>query len=189
MAEIIALQYEELLKKNNINENDLPNEALISVKNVKNQKKGIKLMESRGKNITEGQLNKLKFADKAACREISEYVEGSVKEQEEKNQKALVEKQEKETKEKTEREEREKAEKEELEKLKQDPKGIEIEKELAGLFKEGKTTLTAQELKQFAPVSYEVVFKLYQKGSPNGVKTSHYSALETEPEKFTISKN
>jgi hypothetical protein len=69
-----------------------------------------------------------------------------------------------------------------------DPLGLEIEKELKSLVEAGKTKLDADELKEKAPKTYNVVFKNYDEEDDNGVETSNFALIETDVEVFTIKK-
>lgn len=69
-----------------------------------------------------------------------------------------------------------------------DPVGVECEAEMAALFEAGTTELTADEVKKSAPQCYAVIFATYEKDGKNGIETTHYSLIESDPEKFKLSK-
>lgn len=67
-------------------------------------------------------------------------------------------------------------------------KAAKIEGELSAIFESGKNTLTLEELKKFAPVSYKDIFDNYTAGEENGIETSRFALLEKEKETFQLTK-
>lgn len=194
--------YQKLLQEKNISEGELPNDIKIGIKSIKGQERVINMKEKSGKNVADSQLEKIKREDKLVTREIQEWWEAknkgtgtppaSTEEEEKKKKEAEAQakaKLEAEEAAKKEAEAKAKKEKEDaiVELSKQ--KGAQVDTELAGLFKQNKTKLTLEELKTAAPVSYSIVFEAYEQGAENGLATSKFSLLETEPEKFTLTKN
>ncbi len=214
----IELAYKKLLDEHKLTNDKLNEDAITGIDAITDILKGINMLEKRGKQPTQKVLSKIKSLDKWICYEIMDIVDDTNnnspvasaeeiaaqaqaeldaknKADTEAKEKTDKEEKEKADKEKADAEAKEKSEKEEKEKnqntpeMNIDPKGLAIEKELQALLSASRTTLTLSEIKEVAPTSYSAIFDTYKDGEENGIKTSSYSLLETEKEKFTLTKN
>lgn len=168
--------YEKLMSDEKLTLAELPEDAKIGIEAIKKIERMLVISEKKGRKPTAKVLNKLKANDKWVVREILDYMEGKDSKQSEEVPHSVEEVQQDIKTDETKDE------------VKVDEKGLAIDKELQKLIEENTTTLTANELKAKAPRTYAVIFDNYEKGKENGVETSFYKAIETEAEKFTISK-
>ena len=68
--------------------------------------------------------------------------------------------------------------------------GNKIDSELSALLDQGVTEINFMEIRSACPHTYELLFEAYEANKENGVRTSHFEMIETEPnsETFYISK-
>jgi hypothetical protein len=162
--------YQSLLNEYKLNVSDLSEDAQIGIQNIQSIDRMIKLAERKGTKVRTDVIKKLKANDKWVCREILDQIEETNKNTDE----MPFEKEEIEN---------------EIKEAEIDPVGVEIEKELETLMKEGVTELDIETLKSKAPRSYKVIFDNYESEQDNGVETSSYKLIETDLEVFTLTKN
>lgn len=184
----MEFEFQKLLAGNNISESELTDDIKIGIKSIKGQERAINMREKGGKNVAPSQLEKIKREDKVVTRDIQEFIDaknkGGAGDAAAEKEKARLAEEERLKKEKQKKDGVPDAD---LEVSKQ--KGLSIDKELEPLLKSGKTSLTLEEIKTSAPTAYVVIFDTYTSGTlDNGVITSNFSLLETEKEKFTLSK-
>lgn len=213
----IELAYKKLLEEHKLTLDKLNQDAITGIDSITDILKGINMLEKRGKEPSAKIVNKIKSLDKWVCYEILDIVNDTDDntpvataeeiaaaaqkelddkakadlEAKEKADKEAKEKLELEAKEKTDKEAKEKAEKEKNQnnpEMNIDPKGLAIEKELEALLAANRISLTLPELKEVAPSTYDVIFSTYDAAGQNGVRTSNFELLETEKEKFTLTK-
>ncbi len=67
-------------------------------------------------------------------------------------------------------------------------KANKIYSELEELLKQNKISVSLEELKTLAPISYSVIFDTYKDGEENGIEIGDIQLKETENQKFTITK-
>lgn len=178
------LQYEELMTEEGITKKQLP-------KNIIHKTTVLSMTIGRFiKNPNKTNKDKVIALDIEIADAIQDWIEESnVTASAEEQKKAQLESEEKDKAAlKLIEEEKVKKEKEQKEE-KLDPKGVKIDLEFDELIKANKTDLTIEQLKQFAPTAYEVVFDAYEEGGENGVRTSKYLLKEVEKEKFKLSIN
>lgn len=173
--------YQILLRENDLTEAELPKDAKVLISSIRDGEKAMKLNSSKGKTITETAKDKLRLLDEQAVAKILEYIEEK-EEQEELRKKEQEEEERKKNEGKLQKTEESKNAEE------PDAKGLKVDQELAAAILAGKTKLTQEELKELAPVAYDLVFDNYEQGGENGVQTSFYSLIEKE-NLFHISKN
>lgn len=200
--------YEKLMQDENLKLSELPDDAQTGIRGIKDIEKAINLVRKKGAEPTEITMKKLKANDKWVVGEILDYIEeknenppappnDAIKVIEEMKAKA-------EAKKLADEEEENKKKKEEAENLDGEGKGsakgdteestidavgLSIEGELKKLHENDKSEYQLDELRTLAPKTYDVIFENYDDSGDNGVKTSHYSLIETEEKQFTISKN
>jgi len=162
--------YQSLLNEYKLNVSDLSEDAQIGIQNIQSIDRMIKLAERKGTKVRTDVIKKLKANDKWVCREILDQIEDTDKNTDE----MPFEKEEIES---------------EIKEAEIDPVGVEIEKELETLMKEGVTELDIETLKSKAPRSYKVIFDNYESEQDNGIETSGYKIIETDLEVFTLTKN
>lgn len=171
--------YEKLLKEHNINVADLPKDAQIGIKSLKQLAGAIATNEKAGRPVSQEILDKIKANDKWVIREILDYVEEKEIDRGEipNDPKEIIE------------EIEEEAEAHEAEN--DDPNlelGLAIEAELEAQYKAGIKEITLAEIKSKCPKAYETIFKTYEPNGSNGVRTSKFSLIENteKPETFNL---
>ncbi len=169
--------YEKLIAEHKLTIAELPTDAQTGIKSIKEIERAINMVEKKGKTPSAAVMAKVKSFDKWVVREILDYVE------------------EKETNTPAPAVEAEviiaEIKKEEspivAEEKTEDPKGIEIDKELAAMLKEGKIEVSLDELKPLSPTGYDVIFSNYDKGGDNGLSTTNFLLTE-QNDKFILTK-
>ncbi len=195
-----SYKYKELITEEELKEKELP-------ANIQAKIKGLNMAIGRFKaKPTEDNLASINKIDLEICDLIQNHMEEELpseeevaaQEEEARKQKEKEEQDEADrvTAENKKKEENEAAEadrlaKEKAEQEAKDPQGapkkaVKIESELKNLFESGQKTLTLEEIKKGAPVSYKDIFESYKEGEENGVETSRYSLLEKKDEKQTF---
>lgn len=188
--------YEKLMAEHNLTLEELPQDAKIGIDSIAQIKKAINLAEKTGKKIKQSIHDKLKANDKWVAREILDYVQDKKTNKEPLPNPAPV----------VVKEIQDTPPVATTEPVKTDPaattepatepvaepankaEGAKVDAELEALFKEGKTTLTLDEVKSRAKTAYNLIFEAYTTGEQNGVETDKYSLLEGEKEVFTLTK-
>jgi hypothetical protein len=177
----MELRYEKAMEEYDLSYADLSEDAKTGVDGIKDVLKGIAMLEKRGKKVTQKTINKLKAMDKWVYYEILDQVQGTDENEDEmpENPEEVVD----EIKEQAQGSEQPK-QLTEGEKM-----GYEIDAELKKMFDSGKKEWTIEEVKSAAKKTYNILFDTYEEDAENGIKTSSYSLLEKEKQKFVISKN
>lgn len=173
----MELQYEKAMKANGLSYRDLPEDAQTGVDQIKDVLKGFALAERRGLEPSAKALKKLKAMDKWVHYEILDYLHDTDKNDDDIPFEAdeVID----------ELESGEKA----PEKVEADPVGVQVEAELEALYKSGKRTFHIDEIKSSAPMTYDIIWAEYEDDEENGVKTSKYSAVETQDGNFNLKMN
>lgn len=171
----IEYTYEKLIKEKGLSQSELPQDAQIGIKSIKDIEKSINMMEKTGRKVSEKVLNKLKANDKWTTNEILAHVQGKESTQGEIPNAAPVV----------------------IAEIKEegatgevvvDSKGVAIDKELSTLIEVGKTKFTIEELKSASPTSYTVIFDAYKEGEENGIETTFHKLIETEKQTYILTK-
>lgn len=178
----MELEYLRVLEEHNINEKELPADAITGIKDIKSAIRLAKVREAKGEN-SEQYYKKAKTLDKWVTYEILDFINDSdengdkpdfgtdKEEQEEQQQESVVEKN-----------------KEPKELKKPIGDGNKINAELAELYKNGKTDLSINEIRSLAENCYETIFDCYEEGGENGIETSEFSLIEYEEQKYKLTK-
>ena len=179
MSEEEKYAYEKLMADNELTIETLPADAQASIKILKNLENAAAALVKKGKPVTEEAIKAMEVMDKHIVSEVWDYINDTQKAPEEVpvDYKKVIEKM----------KEEEKAETPEQ----VDPLGVAIEAELENLFKGDKREWPLPELAAVAPKAYDALFKAHKPNEENGIQTSKYTLLETDPETklFTLSKN
>jgi hypothetical protein len=162
--------YEKLMEENNLTIAELPADAKQGINQIKKIEKAIKLVQSRGKSVSNDTINQIRVNDKWIVREILDYLEDKD----------------------IDRGEMPNSAEDVIESIEEDntpaadPKGLKIDKELKALFDAGKTSLTIDEIRSSARNAYDVIFETYERGGDNGVETSYYSLIEQQDGDYSL---
>lgn len=174
--------YEKVIAEEKLTLDELPEDAKIGIETIKKIERAIVMTEKKGHKVRPDVANKLKANDKWVTREILEYAETKGKGGEKKPEGTA------EVPHTAEVVVAEIKADEVKDEVKVDEKGLAIDKELAPLFEAGTTAFSTAELKEKAPRTYSIIFDNYKDNEENGVETSYYKVIETEKEKFTLTK-
>ena len=167
--------YQKLMEEYGLSYNDLPEDAKHGIEAIRNIEKAINMAEKNGKAVSSKTMAKIKANDKWVVQEIVDFVEDDDDNDDEMpyNEDEVID----EIKGKE-------------QKLTEEQKyALEIEKELARMHQVGKKQWEGQEIEQFSEVVFDAVFETYhQNDSENGIETTRYSLIESEPQIFTLKK-
>ncbi len=188
----MELRYLELIEEHKLRVSDLPEDAKTGIDNINAIVTAVKMAEKKGRRINASTFKKLEVFDKWVCLEIMDFVNDTTKNNTVKPDATAIIKDIKEgakgdgatTATKT--VDATKSPDAVISPEKQ--KGLDIEAELAEMLKNGNTSLSLEQIKPLAPKAYSLIFDSYEEGGKNGIETTHYSLLETEKEKFTLTK-
>jgi hypothetical protein len=162
--------YEKLMEENDLTIAELPADAKQGINQIKKIEKAIKLVQGRGKSVSNDTINQIRVNDKWIVREILDYLEDKD----------------------IDRGEMPNSAEDVIESIEEDntptadPKGLKIDKELKALFDAGKTSLTIDEIRSSARNAYDVIFETYERGGDNGVETSYYSLIEQQDGDYSL---
>ncbi len=198
----MELQYVKALEKHKLKKSDLPEDAQIGIGSIEEALRALTMLEKKGKKPLDKTLKKLKAMDKWVYYEILDHLNDTEENEEEMpiTPKELVDDVKQQAaaanippvvvppvankkpevppvQNKTNNTETQTG----VETL-----GIEIETELEELHKAGVSQLTFDELKSKAKKTYSLIFDTYDETGDNGVQTTKFSLLETEPKVFTL---
>jgi hypothetical protein len=213
----MELQYENALEEYNLTVADLSEHAKIGIENINSVLKGVNMLQKSGKQVSDKTISKIEAMDKWVYYEILDQVKGSEDnvdelpyEDDEVLEEAELYAEQQEDEEEEEEEEgsedelykkyletdeeyfEESLEEKEVVKptneVQNDTRGALIDKELEVAYKNGKTTITLEELKAISKTAHNVIFTNYEESGDNGIETSYYTLIETDDEVFTLTK-
>ena len=182
----IEFAYQKLMVEHKLTNAQLNEDAITGISAIADIVQGITMLEKRGKEPTQKTISKIRSLDKWVSGEIMDIVNDTNDNAPVATAEELAAQAQKEIDDKAKSDAEVKAGAEQKQEVKVDPKGLKIESELAKLLAENKISLTLDEVKSLAPTAYSVIFDSYKDGEQNGIKTSKFSLLEIEKEKFTL---
>jgi len=169
--------FEKLLKESDLTVTDLPKDAQIGIKSIKQIENAIRMTEKRGQNVSQAVRDKIQANDKWVVREILDFIEDNESQFADLPNPA------------TEVIPEITQETQETQETPQDPTGIKVDNELMAIFETGEENeFTSDELRTLAKNTYSVIFNNYNEDEDNGVQTSNYKLVESQPEVFTLTK-
>jgi len=155
----MVFAYEKLMDEHNLSVSDLPSDAKEAIVEISKMATFVERKKQNGEVVPTSTINKLRLNDKFIVREILDYIDELEEEEDQEKVESV------------------------------DPKGVKVEAELKALYEKGVSTLTLDQISNSAATTYSLIFDGYEDGGKNGVKTSVYSLIESEPEVFKLSKN
>jgi hypothetical protein len=189
----MELQYVAELAKRGLQVKDLSEDARTGVKEINKALSFIKMGEAKGKKTNPDAIKKIKAMDKWVLYEIYDMESGEDENEDEIPYESDDVKEDLEDSE-TDNEDEDEEESEQDKKEKSQPvssstsNGPKIEAELAAMYKSGKQDWTIDEVRSAGKNTYNAIFEIYTDGEQNGVKTSNYSLLEIEKQKYKLTK-
>lgn len=182
----IELAFEKLLNEKGIQESDLPEDAQVGIKSIREILSAIKLTEKQGRTVRPSAIAKLRANDKWVVREIYDFIDDKDDNKEplpNPAKKVITEIRDDDSGAKKD------AEPNTPQITDAEAKARKIDLEFEELLKQNKSILTLDELKAAAPTAYDVLFEAYNAEEENGIETTHYLLIEgAEKEKFTLTK-
>ena len=175
----MEFQYEKALKEHNIQLQDLPEDARTGIREIKNSVNLMNLAEKKGKKVSTNAIKRVKAMDKWVYYEILDFLEDTDKNEDE------IPYESEDVQESLQESYDDNSQKN-VQEVKGD--GVKINEELSNLHKEGKNTLTLDEIKRYAPNTYNAIFEVYSEGETNGVETKSYSLIEFEKQQYKLTK-
>lgn len=188
----MEFKYQQALETYELKISDLPKAAQIGIKEIGKIMKTIKMLEAKERSIKPETLEKVETLDKWVYYEILDHMsDDDIDNPVEKPdvEEIIDEVEESEPTESTHSEET--TESEPTEQLSEnnddvDPLGLSIESELEQLHEQGVTEITMDDLKSRCPKTYSTIFEIYEADSENGVSTSRFTLIETDPASKTF---
>lgn len=161
--------YEKLMQEHDLKKADLPKDAQIGIKSIKQIENAIKMTEARGQNVSQAVKDKLRANDKWVTGEILAFLDDDETEEELPHEpEEVIE---------------EIEEDDETEELAPEQHlGYDIDEELHKLYEQGEQSWNLDKVKKVAPKTYKHIFETYEQGGENGVVTSNYAFIESENE-------
>jgi hypothetical protein len=185
----MELQYVKELEKRGLQVKDLPEDARTGIKEISKALSFIKMGEAKGKKTSPDAIKKIKAMDKWVLYEIYDIQSG-----EEENEDEIPYESE-DVKDSlddfdSEEESEESNDEQPIETkyTKSNGDGAKVSMELELMFKKGKVDWTIDEIKNTAINTYNAIFEVYSEGEQNGVKTIEYALIETEKQKYKLTK-
>lgn len=173
--------YKKAMLEYDLSIDELPADAKIGIETINDILKSQRMLEKVGKSLTNKALAKLKTQDKWVYFEILDYVNDTDNNDDEAPNLEDVEEEIENKLNDTEEEE------EEMEDEAPSEQGLKIEQEFETMFENGNTSCTIEEVRNFAPNTYNLLFDTYSEGGENGVVTSKFSLMEKN-KKFILTK-
>lgn len=178
----MELQYQKVLKENNLNISDLPEDAQTGISEINGVLRAFNMLEKKGKNPTAKALKKLKAMDKWVTYEIYDFLHDTDKNDDEIPFDADDVKDDL-------NEAKNDNGDQNTNNIDVDPIGLKIDAELEQLYASGKTIFSIEELGNRAKETYNVLFDSYEDGEENGIVTSRFSLIEGSDKQFTLKQN
>lgn len=186
--------YEKLMAEHKLTTAELPADAQMGIKSIKDIETAVRLTEKKGKTVKPATMEKIKTFDKWIVREILDYMEdkdtntpaapvaaatiiAEIKEETPPAATATT----------TPAVETPPAEKK-PEETPVDAEGVICDKEFAEMLKAGKAEVTLDELKTLAPTAYGIIFKHHTNDLTNGITTTYYVLSEVTTNNFKLVK-
>jgi hypothetical protein len=172
-------QYKKAMEEHELTYGKLPEDAQTGIDQIKDIEKAISMLEKNGKSPTEKTMKKIRAMDKWVYYEILDFVHDTDKNKDDMpfEEKQII------------------AEiKDEQKKVSTDEKltdqqktALEIEQELARMLQTGKKQWESSDIDEFSPVVFNAIYETYhQNDAENGIETTRYSLIESEPSSFTF---
>ena len=164
--------YEKMMDEYDLEYSELPKDAKVGIQAIKKIEKAIHMAESKGNDISQDTIEKIRANDRWVMSEILDYVNDTDDNDDDMPY----------------------DEEEIVEDLKEDGKKIipqinlQIEDELKSLYSTGQRKFTIDELGDSAQTVYNAIFDHYDDDEDNGVQTSNYSLIEKNDNLFHLSK-
>lgn len=174
--------YEILLEEHKLTIAELPADAQTGIRSIKEIERVVSMAEKGGKKVATHTMDKIRSLDKWVVREILDFVEDK-----ETNSSAPPVSAEKIIAE-IKKDEKAEEVKEETPAVEVDPRGVKCDLEFAALLKDNKTELTLEQVKEFAPYVYSLIFDNHTNDLENGITTTHYIISETTTNNFKLVK-
>lgn len=159
--------YEQLMEENDLKQSDLPKDAQIGIKSIKQIENAILMTEKRGQKVSDATKDKLRTNDKWVTGEILAFLDDRETQQELPHEAKEVIQEIKE---------------ESVEMSPEEKIGYSIDQELEKLFESGETRFDINQIKGVAPKTFRQVFDTYSEDEPNGVETSNFRFVESDEE-------
>jgi hypothetical protein len=169
----MKLAFEKVIEEYNLDLENLPSDIQKSITDIKKSKGAIETRIQLGHDVKDATIENLKEKDAELVERIFDHLEidNDDDSDDESNESG-----------------NEEEEENMLDVSKYD--GNKIDSELSALLDQGVTEINFMEIRSACPHTYELLFEAYEANKENGVRTSHFEMIETEPnsETFYISK-
>lgn len=184
----MELQYVKELEQRGLQVKDLPEDARTGIKEINKALSFIKMGEAKGKKTSPDAIKKIKAMDKWVLYEIYDMDSGEDKNDDEIPYESEDVKDSLDDFDSEENDSSDDEQKPAQEEVKSSGDGAKISMELELMYKSGKAEWTIDEIKNNAINTYNAIFEVYSEGEQNGVKTLEFSLIETEKQKYKLTK-
>lgn len=179
----MELEYLKVMEEYNLSERELPTDAINAISAIKSAMRLAKLRELKRQDATQ-YYEKAQSFDRFVVKEIQDLINNTEENGDMPDTDFVDEELDEDSV-----NEYEQDEDEEQEEYKPKGDGIKINSELAELYKNGKTEIEINELKNLAPNCYETIFDCYEANGENGIQTNDYNLIEYEKQKYKLTKS
>jgi len=189
----MKLGIEKLIEEQKLDLENLPADIQKLITDIKKSKSSIEYRISIGQNINPKTIESLKERDQELIEKLYDHLDissddDSQEEEEEEDDDDSTEGGEEEDDDSQEDEEDENQEENMVDLSKYDAN--KIDSELSSLIDQGITEINFMDIRSACPHAYELLFEAYEANKENGVRTTFYEMIETQPnsETFKITK-
>lgn len=179
----MKLGFEKLIEEHNIDIDDLPRDVQVAISDLEDLKARVLAKTNIGQNISEATIERIRVKDQMIIRNILEVIDD-----EDDNSNSDDFRNFSDDADDTDNNSDDNFQGGGLE---NSETAIAIDKELNSLYKSGVTQIGLSELKNRARATFNLIWDSYESNSENGIVTSNYELIETQPnsEEFTLNKN
>jgi hypothetical protein len=177
----MKLGFEKLVEEHDIDVNDLPRNIQVAIGDLEDLKARVLAKTNIGQNISEATIERIRVKDQMIIRSILEIIDEDETNDDEfrnfsNNEEDITEE--------------DNSDNFQGGGLEQSETAIAIDKELDSLHRSGVTQIALSDIKNRARTTFNLIWDSYDANMDNGIVTSNYQLIETEPnsETFELSK-
>lgn len=177
--------YEKLMAEHKLTVAELPADAQIGIKSIKDIETAVRLTEKKGKTVKPATMEKIQAFDKWVVREILDYIDDEDTNGKAPDAQTIIKEIKDDSADSGKGTPAADTKKDEPE---VDAQGLICDKEFAEMLKAGKSEVTLDELKQLAPTAYDIIFKHHTNDLTNGITTTYYVLSEVTTNNYKLVK-
>jgi len=177
----MKLGFEKLVEEHNIDVNDLPRTIQVAISDLEDLKARVLAKTNIGQNISEATIERIRVKDQMIIRSILEVIDEEEDDTDDDFRNFSNDEDDTDN---------DNSDNFQGGGLENSETAIAIDKELDSLHRSGVTQIGLSEIKNRARTTFNLIWDSYDANSDNGIVTSNYQLIETEPnsETFELSK-